>query len=125
MNLVEKVENPMFLSHCKVVPGIRQLIELTNVLIVEKPLEYIEYHMIIADFLLLILERADKEPYLFDLFSSHAKGKGASSKNSSLTCEEETSMTFLPFKIGLYLLQMVNPVDKSGLLAKVLNILRL
>lgn len=123
MKLISEIKTQSFLSHCKVVPGIRQLIELTNVLIVEKPHEYIEYHMIIADFLLLFMENVDKQTYLFDLFSSHAKAKTAS-KGSSAE-QEDSGSVFLPFKIALYLLKQVNPLDKTGLLEKVLQIIRL
>ena len=95
-----------------------------NVLIVEKPHEYVDYHMIIADFLLLLMERIDKEAYLIDLFSSHGKSNSKSrsiSKGSSLIEKEKA---FLPFQIALFLLKQTNPLDKSGLLLKVLQILK-
>jgi hypothetical protein len=91
MKLISDIKTQTFLSHCKIVPGIRQLIELINVLIVENPHEYIEYHMVIADFLLTLLERFEKETYLFDLFSSYAKSK-PSSKGSSMEGDDSGSV---------------------------------
>lgn len=97
---------------------------MINISLVEKDSEFSDYHMIIADFLVLLMERIDKEPYLLDLFSSYSKQNKASSKGSSGVNEESGSI-FLPLKIALFLLKQTNPVDRSGLLVKVLQIIRL
>ena len=110
IKLISEIQNPSFLSHCKIVPGIQQLIELTNVLIVENPDEYFEYHMIIADFLVLLMEKIDKEPYLIDLFSNKFKIKNKSRSASGTGDDSEN--TFLPLKIALYLLKQTNPLDR-------------
>jgi hypothetical protein len=122
IKLMREIKNTSFISHCKIAPGIKQLIEMIYTGVIEKPREFYDYHMVIVDFLLALMEKIDQENYLVDLYTSDVKAK--SSPKTSSGMNEESDSVFLPYKITLNVLKAVNPTDRSGLLIKAFQIIK-
>ena len=118
IKLIGNIQSNSLLTHWTIAPAISQLLEMIKTQI----LEFRSYHMMIIDFILIIMEKINKEPYIFDLMLAHANKKD-DSKNSSKN--EHSDNTFLPLKITLIILMHANPIDKTGLFEKSLNIIKM
>lgn len=77
--------------------------------------------MIIADFMRLIMEKIQNEPYIYDLLCSNSKNRENS--HGSIHYDNSES-SFIPLKICLTILKQCNPIDKSGLLTKIIAIIK-
>ena len=122
MKLINEIESYWFLSHWRIVPGIKQLIEIIYVSLTENSYEYNKYHMIIADFMKLIMEKIQIKPYIYDLLWSNSKHKDASKCSSNN--QDINEITFIPLKICVFLLKQSYPLDKSGLLFKITSTIK-
>lgn len=116
MKLMEGVKSNSFLSHCKIAPGIRQLMEIISISLREKPDEYNNYHTIITDMMILVMENVQNEPYLLELLSSNSNDKSSSKASSNQN--EKSESNFPPLNILIFLLKKANPADKSNHLPK-------
>src|SRR5690349_6659557 len=97
------------------------MMEMIKILLIEKS-DFKNYHMIIADLMLLVMEKIQQEPHIFDLLLAHANKRNESKSSSK---NDTSDSTFVPLKITLFLLKQVNPVDKTGLFEKVIKIIKM